>query len=370
MEWAGDQLRYLLALHRNPGTGAVFLAEIMRTTPDIGVLFNGKGELLLPNRGAAVVDWPAVDRDLKWLEQPNCHLLTQGHTHYPSLLRHIPNAPALLFARGNISQLSNPQIAMVGSRQPSIYGKENAIKFAEHFSKLGFTVTSGLAFGIDIAAHTGALMGSGGTTAVLGHGLDRVYPKSHLAIAHKIVEEGVLVSEFPIGVPPAPSNFPRRNRIISGLSLGTLVVEATLKSGSLITAKYALDQGREVFAIPGSIHSSVTKGCHQLIRQGAKLVERAEDVLEELGALINYVRPVGAKIEAKATLCEDVAVGLNEELKNLLRYVSYETLPMDALAKRSGLTVSNTSSLLLELELLGHIVSVPGGYSRGCRKLG
>jgi DNA processing protein len=285
-----EQLRYLLALHRSPGMGAALLTNLLKNTSELASLFNNKGELLLKNkRSVGPTDWAGVERDLKWLGDPNCHLITPFDSEYPALLRQISNAPAVLFVQGNIRRLANPQIAIVGSRNSTVTGRDNAFKFAQHFSELGFTVTSGLALGIDAAAHQGALKGQGGTIAVLGTGIDKIYPSSHVALAHEIIEKGVLLSEYPIGVPPAPSNFPRRNRIISGLSLGTLVVEAALKSGSLITARYALDQGREVFAIPGSIHSPLAKGCHHLIRQGAKLVETAEDVLEELSALINYV---------------------------------------------------------------------------------
>jgi DNA processing protein len=215
--------------------------------------------------------------------------------------------------------------------------------------------------GIDGAAHKGALLDVGNTIAILGNGLDTIYPAKHCALAHEIVEKGgALVSEFPIGTPPAHAHFPRRNRIISGLSVGILVVEATLNSGSLITAKMALEQGREVFAIPGSIHNPLAKGCHLLIRQGAKLVETAEDVLEELGAILKYV------IRSQADLDKGVVLKANLESTEeaLLSQVGYDCTPIDVVAMRSGLTAKAVSIMLLELELKGFVASVPGGYAR------
>lgn len=357
MYYQGESLRYLLALLRIPGMGPVSLAEILENHEDLSSVFNAKGNcLVMPG----TADWDRVDQDLRWLESPNCHMITNKEASYPVLLKEIHGMPPVLFVRGDVNLLSRPQIAMVGSRNPTPIGCETALKFSQHFSKKGFTVTSGLAVGIDGAAHKGALLGSGSTIAVLGNGLDRIYPAVHKALAHEIVEKGALVSEFPIGVPPIATNFPRRNRIISGLSVGVLVVEATLNSGSLITAKLALEQGREVFAIPGSIHSPLAKGCHALIREGAKLVETAEDVLEEIGALMKYViRPEGMNARGRNKLPT-----LEPHYEALLSQVAYDCTSVDVIVARSGLTTQKVSSMLLELELKGYVASLPGGYAR------
>ncbi len=350
-------LRFLLALLRVPGMGPVKLSEILENCSDLSQLFDATGHSRVTK---GTVDWSLVEKDLTWAEQPNCHILTKENALYPPLLKEIHNAPPVLFVRGNAKLLARPQIAIVGTRHPTQLGTENARHFAEHFSKTGFTVTSGLAIGIDGAAHVGALLGVGNTIAVLGNGLDSVYPASHRALAHEIVENGgALVSEFPIGVPPLASHFPRRNRIISGLSVGTLVVEAALNSGSLITAKLALEQGREVFAIPGSIHSPLAKGCHTLIRQGAKLVETAEHVVEELGALMRYVIRGEAERQVKETLPAE-----QSHYEDLLAEIGYDCTPIEVVIQRSGLTAKAVSIMLLELELKGHVIAVPGGYAR------
>ncbi len=358
MEYQGEQLRCLLALLRIPGVGSAKLSNILDDETDLTRLFDASDNCRVVTGKA---DWSLVDQDLRWAESPECHILTQRSSYYPDLLKEISGAPAVLFARGNLKLLSRPQIAMVGSRNPTPVGCDIAHKFAEHFSNTGFTVTSGLAIGIDAAAHRGALLGVGNTIAVLGNGLDSIYPASHRGLAHDIVEQqGALISEFPFGTPPAPSHFPRRNRIISGFSVGTLVVEATLSSGSLITAKLALEQGREVFAIPGSIHSPLAKGCHALIRQGAKLVETAEDVLEELGALMKYVLRKGEDVTGEA----EKLLPLAEPYETLLSGIGYDCTPVDLVITRSGLTAKAVSSMLLELELKGYVASVPGGYAR------
>jgi len=227
------------------------------------------------------VDWAGVARDIAWSQQKNCHIIRWGDIDYPSRLKHIAYPPPLLFVQGHCALLHSTALAIVGSRYPSVHGVHNAAHFAQALASAGFTITSGLALGIDGISHTHALM-AGSTIAVLGNGLDSPYPAKHRYLAHRITQQGALVSEFPIGALPHKSHFPRRNRIISGLSVGLLVIEATLKSGSLITAKYALEQGREVFAIPGLISSPLSKGCHQLIREGAKCVETVDHIIEEL----------------------------------------------------------------------------------------
>lgn len=286
MEYQEEQLRCLLALYRLAKLEKSKLYDSIEACRDFTQLFDTRGNCqVMPGKA----DWQGVEKDLRWLASPGCHMVHKTSRNYPPLLKEIHAAPFILFVQGNLARLADPQIAIVGSRNPTPVGCEIAAKFAYYFSNMGLTVTSGLALGIDGAAHKGALLGVASTIAVLGHGLDCIYPASHQELAGDILKaNGALVSEFPIGVSPLPSHFPRRNRIISGLTMGTLVVEAALKSGSLITAKLALEQGREVFAIPGSIHNPLAKGCHALIREGAKLVETTQDVLEELQGFAGY----------------------------------------------------------------------------------
>ncbi len=358
MNFKKEQLPFLLALLRIPGAGPVKLCEILKQYKDLTQLFDAAGNCKVLSGKA---NWSRVDQDLAWMNRKDCHILTQDDTCYPSLLKETHGAPPVLFVQGNPKLLARPQIAIVGSRNPTPIGCENALKFASHFSSVGFTVTSGLAIGIDGAAHRGGLLGVGNTIAVLGNGLDILYPAVHRPLASEMLEKGgALVSEFPIGTPPAQAHFPRRNRIISGLTAGVLVVEATLNSGSLITAKAALDQGREVFAIPGSIHNPLAKGCHALIRQGAKLVETAEDVSEELSAILKYViRP--KEIVYKKPVFQQ---GLDATEEALLSQVGYDSTPIDVVVMRSGLTAKVVSIMLLQLELKGLVTSVPGGYAR------
>jgi DNA processing protein len=249
---------------------------------------------------------------------------------------------------------------MVGSRNPTTGGERTARDFARHLAGCGLAITSGLAVGVDAAAHQGALEAGGITLAVTGTGLDRVYPARHRELAHRIAERGALVSEFPPGTPPLAGNFPRRNRIISGLSVGTLVVEAALKSGSLITARLAVEQGREVFAIPGSIHNPLARGCHALIRQGAKLVETADDIAEELAALLG-----GLSLEpvVDAGHADEGCHSLEDpEYQRLLQAMGHDPVSVDQLVARTGFTAETVSSMLLLLELQGHVSSSPGGF--------
>ena len=250
-----------------------------------------------------------------------------------------------------------PQLAIVGSRNPTPGGRETAGAFARHLAGCGLTITSGLARGIDAAGHRGALAGGGATIAVCGTGADRVYPKNHESLADEIAARGALVSEFPLGTPPGRQNFPRRNRIISGLSLGTLVVEAARQSGSLITAHAALDQGREIFAIPGSVHNPLARGCHQLIRDGAKLVETAADILEELKILARLVAENPATEPGHA----DTSTERDPDYQRLLAAIAHDVVPVDVLVERTGLTADAVSSMLLILELQGEVESAPGG---------
>lgn len=303
-------------------------------------------------------NWDLVEQDLAWLAEPNRHVITLHDARYPELLKQIADPPSLLFVQGDVTLLSQWQIAMVGSRNPSTSGAETAYEFARYLAQGGISITSGLAIGIDASAHKGALAATEGKTiAVVGTGLDRVYPAKHRDLAHDIANTGAIVSEFALGTPPRAENFPRRNRIISGLSLGSLVIEAAIRSGSLITARMAMEQGREVFAIPGSIHNPLARGCHKLIREGAKLVETANDILEELGALASVQQPMVEKQgqHSVETHNED------EEYKLLLDKLGYDPIQIDILIERCGLTADAVSSMLLLLELQGQVESLPGG---------
>ena len=306
-----------------------------------------------------------IAADERWLAGPGRQLVTWGSPAYPALLASIPDAPLVLFVEGDASALSLPQLAIVGSRNPTPIGRDTAEQFARHLADAGLAITSGLALGIDAAAHRGALAGGGRTIAVLGCGLDRVYPRENAALAQEIVAHGALVSDLPTGTPPLKQHFPRRNRVISGLSVGTLVVEAALQSGSLITARLAAEQGREVFAIPGSIHSPLARGCHRLIRQGAKLVETADDIFAELGALLAGLRPA-PRAEAPDRQ-EDSGRALDKEYEILLDALGFEPAGVDTLVARTGLRPEAVASMLLILELEGRIAQQPGGLF--CRRL-
>jgi DNA processing protein len=295
----------------------------------------------------------------QWLEASDCSLVTWLDPRYPPLLREISAAPPLLFVRGNINALSLPQLSIVGSRNSTPGGRETAHRFAAYLAQTGFCITSGLALGIDAAAHRAALSVGGHTIAVLGTGPDIVYPREHAALANDIAASGTLVSEFAPGCMPRKSQFPRRNRIISGLALGTLVVEAGLRSGALITARNAAEQGREVFAIPGSIHNPVARGCHRLIRSGAKLVETADDILEELDGMIAGIAATIEQNPNQPVLATKSA--LDTDYQRLLSLMGWDPVDIDTLITRSGLTAEEVSSMLLILELDGHVEPLTGG---------
>lgn len=298
------------------------------------------------------VDEDALQNTLEWLSKDNNHLVTLADANYPKALLEISDPPPLLYAKGNLALLNQPSIAIVGSRNASVQGEKNAEAFASDLCHQGLCVVSGMALGIDGAAHRGALKVNGATIAVVGTGLDIVYPAKHRDLAHQIAEHGLIISEFALGTPSKPQNFPKRNRIISGLSLGCLVVEANLQSGSQITARLAAEQGREVFAIPGSIHSPMSKGCHQLIKQGAKLVDCTQDILDELD------------IKKSEIFSTDLTTTESEEpLKNnaLLNIMGFEPIQLENIVSLSGLTVSEVSSMLMLLELEGSVASLAGG---------
>ena len=301
-------------------------------------------------------NWEQVENDLAWFAQPDRHIITLHDPLYPELLKQIADPPSLLFVQGDVSLLSQWQIAVVGSRNPSASGRDTAYEFARYLAQGGITINSGLAMGIDAAAHQGALAAQGKTVAVIGTGLDRVYPAKHRDLAHDIAKTGVIVSEFALGTAPRAENFPRRNRIISGLSLGTLVVEAAVRSGSLITARMALEQGREVFAIPGSIHNPLARGCHQLIRDGAKLVETAADIIEELGALAGVVPTIDTPIKESG----NTKFEADDDYQLLFEFLGYDPIEIDKLTEQCRLTAEAVSSMLLLLELEGQVESLPG----------
>jgi DNA processing protein len=288
-----------------------------------------------------------------------------GSALYPTALLNIEDPPLVLYMMG--SQLISAQaatnlvannLAIVGSRNPTPQGEQNARQFAKAFAEQGLCIVSGLALGVDGAAHDGALSGGGTTIAVVGTGLDRVYPKKHLTLAHRITANGLIISEFPIGTPPINANFPKRNRIISGLSVGTLVVEAALKSGSLITARLASEQGKDVFAIPGSIHSPQSRGCHYLIKQGAKLVETAQDVMEELRIPLSAIAP---PIQDDDEAPEGFSSSSPEGDSSFLSALGFDIVSLDALQARTGLPTPELQAKLLELELDGFVMRLPGG---------
>jgi DNA processing protein len=349
-----------LQLTLTPGLGAASLRAMLRQwgLPH-AILQKNRSELaaFASAEALAALDSPqvqdAVSRGLEWAAGPGHAIITLADDSYPRALLEISDPPALLYAAGRTELLQRPALAIVGSRNASAQGERNAESFAKALSDAGLTIISGFALGIDAAAHRGGLAGASATIGVLGTGIDVVYPRRNAQLANQITERGVLISEFPLGTAPAAQNFPRRNRLISGLAQGCLVVEAALASGSLITARTAADQGREVFAIPGSIHSPLSKGCHALIKSGAKLVESAEDILGELGGF----RPSGFA-STTSTPVETAETGV-------LQHMGHDPVDVDSLCSRAGLSAEQVSSELLRLELDGRITSLPGGlYQR------
>jgi DNA processing protein len=304
----------------------------------------------------------AIAADLDWLAKDKNHILCQSDQRYPSRLKSISGAPLLLYIHGDPETLLAPQLGMVGSRSPTPAGRDNAHEFAKTMARSGFVVTSGLAGGVDAAAHQGALAANGLTIAVCGTGLDRVYPASNRTLAYEIAREGALVSEFPIGTAANAGNFPRRNRIISALSLGVLVVEAALKSGSLITARHASEQGREVFAIPGSIHNPLARGCHALISNGAKLVESAEDIIEELASYIPEAREQLSQSENQVIPQENTVLGASSFAVRVFEALGFEPVSPDNLTEQLNSNAQTVSAALLELELLGAAASDENGF--------
>ena len=355
-----NNLSYYLALNRMEKVGPRTAAKLQKRWPDLQQMFQlsiteleQAGLPLSLAKTIAKFDLNWIQADLNWLAAAeNHHILTWDSPEYPALLKEINDPPIILYAKGELSCLQQPKLAVVGSRNPTVTGSENARKFTKELATYGITIVSGLALGIDAQAHIGCLESGGQTIAVLGTGIDFIYPHRHVKLSQEISQSGLLMSEFPLKSPPIARHFPQRNRIISGLSLCTLVVESAIKSGSLITARMALEQNRDVLAIPGSIHNPLARGCHYLLQQGAKLVTSVTDVLEEL--IIDSIPQVTDK----------ALFPLASGNKNLVKFIGFEVTSVDQIVLRSECTIEQVTSELAELELNGAIVSVPGGYMR------
>mgnify|MGYP001822650820 CR=1 FL=1 len=347
-------MEYWLRLAHAIGVGPVISSRLLQAFGDPRTIFKASDSDLsqaglssLQIQNLRQVDEAAIEQDLQWAEASDRQIITLNDDLYPRLLKQIEDPPALLYVLGDPDVLSQPGLAVVGSRNPTPQGRQIAQDFAHELAGYGLSINSGLALGVDSAAHAGALKAQGLTVAVAATGLDRVYPPSNRQLAHDIAEQGALISEFPIGTQPKAGLFPRRNRIISGLSVGTLVVEAAVRSGSLITARMAMEQGREVCAIPGSRHNPLAKGCHRLIQQGAKLVESAGDILQELAATIALPEPLES---AESSQKVDV-VEVSEDHARLLDSMGYDPISIDQLVERCALTAEEVSSMLLIMEL-------------------
>ena len=369
-----EELRAWLRLALTPGVGNTTARKLLTAFGSAQAIFEqssatlqqlGSDKLASALRSEPPGLAAQLQATLDWLKAgDDRRIAVLGDAAYPAALLDIEDPPLMLYMLGTLASQSDKAIktianslAIVGSRNPTPQGESNARQFARAFGGAGICVVSGLALGIDGAAHDGAMLGGGETIAVVGTGLDRVYPKKHLDLAHRIARQGMIISEFPLGTPPLTANFPKRNRIISGLSRGTLVVEAALQSGSLITARLAAEQGKEVFAIPGSIHSPQSRGCHALIKQGAKLVEVAQDVLEELRLV-----PAGSgAAPAAPPECDEADATAGARDDPLLEALGFDAVSLDAVQARTGLDTAHLQAKLLELELDGQVARLPGG---------
>lgn len=367
---SNDDLTYWLILNEAPGLNSIAVTQLLTYfhTPQNIITANPKTLMQwgINEKTIQVFHHPNrsyINKALEWTTQKNQHILTFNDPNYPSLLKQIHDPPLLLYARGHPHVLNQPQLAIVGSRNPTPTGLDIAKEFAYALCQTDLVITSGLALGIDAMSHQGALQANGLTAAVLGSGLQHIYPNKNRELAEKIIEKGVIVSEFALNMPPKREHFPRRNRIISGLCLGTLVVEATVNSGSLITARLATEQGREVFVIPGSIYNPLSRGCHQLIQNGAKLTTSVRDIIQELGPLAATLTISNNELQ-NHTQDTYPNVGLDETYHNLLDCFGYEPISTNQLIERSGLSAAQIAALLLTLELKGYISSTTGGYVR------
>lgn len=348
-----------LRLAQTPGVGRITAAHLLQEFGAPAAIFTAGAarlaQCVTSAQARSLCASPSADTSRliatteAWLSEPGNRVLTLHGPDYPSLLAEIPDAPLMLYIRGRAELLHGAALAIVGSRNASVQGQANARAFARALSEAGLTIVSGLALGIDTAAHDGALHGCASTVAVIGTGADRIYPARNAALARRIAEEGCLVSEYPLGTPPRPEHFPQRNRIISGLAAGVLVIEAAAGSGSLITARLATEQGRDVFALPGSIHAALSKGCHQLIREGAQLVETSVDVLQAL-SMAPLVRAVQPARVPPAPMSSP-----------LLDILGFDAMHIDALLAHAGMAAAELSAQLLALELDGVIARLPGG---------
>lgn len=352
-----------VSLHFIHGLGNAGICQLLAKFGSPEAIFSAKVHQLrevvdddVAQKISSGVDVELIQPTLDWLHKDDTHIVTLADETYPQCLLEITNPPAVLYAIGDLRWLNHPSIAIVGSRNSTPQGEKNAEDFAASLCNYGLCVVSGMALGIDAAAHRGAIKANGATIAVVGTGLDIVYPARHRDLAHKIAERGLILSEFPLGTPSKAQNFPRRNRIISGLSLGCLVVEANVDSGSLITARMAAEQGREVFAVPGSIHSPVAKGCHQLIKHGAKLVENTEDIVEELKNILPDISPMGLTTEAER---------IASEPNTVLACMGFDAIDFETILTVSGLTTETLSAMLMVMELEGKVTTLSGGkYQR------
>ncbi|MGH8467901.1 MAG: DNA-processing protein DprA [Gammaproteobacteria bacterium] len=359
LEDTRDERAHWIALHRAPGIGPRAFFDLLARYGSAKAVFAARSmELERHGLGSETLafikapDWQAVTAAVRWLREDKHHLILWSEETYPPLLRTLSDPPPLFYVIGDPGILARPQIAVVGSRHPTAAGEQTALEFSRQLVLAGWVITSGLALGIDAAAHRGALAARGATIAVSGTGIDLIYPASNRALAFDIqASGGAIVSELPLGTPAIARNFPRRNRLISGLCLGTVVAEAALRSGSLITARCAIEQGREVFALPGSIHNPLAQGCHGLIQQGAKLVTSVADILEEL----NCVLPPPAPVSSLPQLPHEASEALDPDYQSLLHCMGEDPVSVDSLVERSGLTASAVSSMLLILELRGYV---------------
>ncbi len=379
-----ESLQALIAVHKTKGIGTSTISKLLSVFKQPQDILDASHSSL-QQVGLSTIQVNALqqqslsiaDDDMEWLEASDRHhIITLEDEHYPLLLKQISDPPYLLYVNGDHKLLNDPQLAVVGTRNPSKVAVSTTKSFSSYLSRQGLCITSGLALGIDASSHKGALEASGPTIAVIATGQDRVYPSRHRELAHQIAEQGAIVSEFPIGTAVHPKYFPRRNRLISGMSIGVLVVEAALKSGSLITARLAVEQGREVFAIPGSIHNPMARGCHQLIKEGAKLIETAEDILEELQSLIGLTSYVNRKNSELTRKSRAISVinhdNLNQnappmftytkEHESILSVIGHEPISIDQMVVETGMAANIIASMLLILELDGIIAACGGGY--------